>query len=137
MIFDAEHEVIGRVATKVAKAALLGEKVDVVNCEKGVITGNKKEVIERYKEKFKISSRVKGPFWQRRPDKFVRRLIRGMLPYGQERGRSAYKRIHCHIGIPESLKKEHIERIKTADVSKTHNLKYVTIADLCKQLGWK
>jgi len=137
MIFDAEHEVVGRIATRAAKAALLGEKVNIVNCEKAVITGDKKKIIETYKERFNISSRLKGPFWQRRPDKFVRRTVRGMLPYSQERGRSAYKRIHCHIGIPESLKKEHMEKIKKADVSKTHNLKYITIAELCKQLGWK
>ena len=32
MIINAEHEVIGRVASKAAKAALEGEKVDIVNC---------------------------------------------------------------------------------------------------------
>lgn len=137
MIINAEHEVIGRIATRAAKAALLGEKIDIINCEKAVITGNKKSLILAYKEKLEKGDMLKGPRTERRPDKFVRRIIRGMLPYKQAKGKEAYQRIHCYLGIPEKFKNEEIKSIDIADVSKTHNLKYLTIGQICKQLGWK
>jgi len=40
MIVDASNMILGRMVSYVAKKALLGEKVDIVNCEKAVITGN-------------------------------------------------------------------------------------------------
>jgi len=137
MIINAEHEVIGRIATRAAKSALLGEKIDIVNCEKAVITGNKKSLILAYKKKLQRGDMLKGPHHERRPDKFVRKIIRGMLPYKQSKGKEAYKRIHCHIGIPDEFKEEKIKSIDIADVSKTHNLKYLTVGQICKQLGWK
>ena len=137
MIINAEHEVIGRISTRAAKAALEGEQVNIVNCEKAVITGGKKAVILYYKEKFAIGDQLKGPFWQKRPDKFVRRIIRGMLPWKKARGQEAYRRVMCYIGIPEEFKGKEIRTIDAADVSKTHNLKYVTVGNLCKQLGGK
>ena len=51
MIIDASDMILGRLATYVAKKALLGEKVDIVNCEKAVITGNKKSIFEKYKQR--------------------------------------------------------------------------------------
>ena len=137
MIINAEHEVIGRIATRAAKAALEGEKVDIVNCEKGVITGNKKVVIQHYKEKIERGDPLQGPYWQKRPDKFVRRIVRGMLPWKRTRGREAFRRVMCYIGIPDEFKGKEIRTIDAADVSKTHNLKYITIGALCKQLGGK
>ena len=137
MIINAEHEVIGRIATIAAKADLEGEKVDIVNCEKGVITGNKNVTIKFYKEKMKRGDPLQGPYWQKRPDKFVRRIVRGMLPWKRARGREAYRRVMCYIGIPEEFKGKEIKTIDIADVSKTHNLKYLTIERLCRELGGK
>ena len=137
MIINADHEVIGRIATRAAKAALEGEQVNVVNCEKAVITGNKKDVIQHYKDKQKRGDPLKGPYWQKRPDRFVRRIIRGMLPWKKARGREAYKKVMCYVGIPDEFKNKEIKTIDVADVSKTHNLKYITIERLCKQLGGK
>ena len=37
MIIDAKNLVLGRMATVVAKEALLGEKIDIINCEKAVV----------------------------------------------------------------------------------------------------
>ena len=49
MILDATNLILGRMATAVAKKALLGEKIDIVNCENAVISGNKYQILERYK----------------------------------------------------------------------------------------
>ena len=91
-VYDADGMVIGRLASKVAKAALLGDRVVIVNAEKAIITGARRTVIEAYKEKFNIRTSYnprKGPFHHRRPDKLVRRIVRGMLPYPKPRGKAA------------------------------------------------
>ena len=37
---------------------------------------------------------------------FINKAIRGMLPYKQERGIKAYKRIKSFMGVPESYKNQ-------------------------------
>jgi len=41
-IIDGANTVMGRLASFVAKEALKGEEIKVVNCEQVIITGNKK-----------------------------------------------------------------------------------------------
>ena len=133
MIIDATDLILGRLATKVAKKALQGEKVDVTNCEKVVITGNKKEILGKYKAKRAMGQPRKGPVILRRPDMFVKRAIRGMLPYKQEKGRKALERIKCYLGEPEGKKGE---TIKEAHLNKLPNLKYLYVETICKELGY-
>ena len=38
MIIDATELIVGRFATVAAKKALLGERIDIINCEKAIIT---------------------------------------------------------------------------------------------------
>lgn len=138
-IFDAENIVVGRLGAKAAKAALLGDKVVIVNVEKAVITGERRTVIEAWKEKRNIRTAYnprKGPFHQRRPDRMVRKMIRGMLPWPRPRGRDALKRIHVFIGVPEEYADK--EKIVLED-SKYRSLtrKYITVGDLSHELGWR
>jgi large subunit ribosomal protein L13 len=133
MIIDAKNTIIGRLATIVAKKALLGEKIDIVNCEDAIITGKKDFLIARYQRK-KDMGTFKGPYQPKMADRFVRRIIRGMLPYKQEKGKNAYKRVMCYIGVPEELKDKQIGRIDSADISKVKNLDYMNIKDIIKKL---
>ncbi len=138
-IFDAENIVVGRLGTKAAKAALLGDKVVIVNIEKAIITGNRRTVIEAWKAKTNIRTSYnprKGPFHQRRPDKMVRKMIRGMLPWPRPRGRDALKRIHIFMGVPDEYTDK--EKIVLED-SKYRSLtrKYITVGDLSHELGWR
>ena len=135
MIIDAKDLIVGRLGTVVAKKALLGESIDIVNTEEAVMTGNKKEILERYHHKRERGQPRWGPFILRQEDRFVKRIIRGMLPYKQEKGDSAFKRIKCHIGVPEDLKEKKVETIKEAHIGKVPNLKYIKIKDICKELG--
>ena len=137
MIIDAKDSIIGRIATVAAKKALLGEKVDIVNCEEAVMTGDKKAILRRYREKRERGQPTKGPFIPRRPDMFVRRIIRGMLPYKQDKGRSAFERIMCYLGVPEEFKEKKLEIIEKANISKVPNLKYVKVGVVCKEMGGK
>ncbi|MBA3064002.1 50S ribosomal protein L13 [Candidatus Woesearchaeota archaeon] len=135
MIIDASDMILGRLATYIAKKALLGEKVDIVNCEKAVITGDKKSVFEKYKKKNERGSRpTKGPFMPKMPDRFVRRCIRGMLPYKQEKGIKAFRRVMCYIGIPDEFKDKKIEVIQDCNVSKVPSLKYVYVNEICSSM---
>jgi len=138
-IFDAENIVVGRLGAKAAKAALLGDKVVIVNIEKAIITGNRRTVIDAWKAKTNIRTSYnprKGPFHQRRPDKMVRKMIRGMLPWPRPRGRDALKRIHVFMGVPDEYADK--EKIVLED-SKYRSLtrKYITVGDLSHELGWR
>lgn len=135
MIINASDMILGRLASYVAKKALLGEKVDVVNCEKAVLTGNKKSVLADYKRRNERGSRpTKGPFMPKMPDRFVRRCIRGMLPYKQEKGIKAFKRVMCYIGIPDEFKDKKIETLDNFNVSKVTSLRYIYIGEICNLL---
>ncbi len=137
MIIDAENLIVGRFGTFVAKKALLGEKVDVVNCEKAVIVGKKEDILNRYKQKRDRRTVFKGPYLPRMPDRFVRRIIRGMLPHNKARGREAFKRIMCWISVPDKFKNEKIEKLKEYNVLNTKNIKFLEIGKICKFLGGK
>lgn len=136
MILDATNLIVGRFATQVAKKALLGEKVDVVNCENAVITGRRETVFEKYRSMSDKGRWSKGPFYPRRSDMFVRRIIRGMLPK-QDKGRQAFSRIMCHVGVPSQFKEQKVETFKNADVSKVPSLYYVNVSEIVKLLGGK
>ena len=138
MIIDATDLIMGRMAATVAKKAMLGEKIDIVNCEKAVITGTRKNVLENFKKKYDLGRNpYKGPFFPRASDRLIRRSIRGMLPYKKEKGEKAYKSIMCYVGIPEQFSGQKLETIAKANVSKLKNYKYITVGELSKQLGSK
>lgn len=137
MIIDATDSILGRLATVAAKKALLGEKIDIVNCEKAIVTGNKVQIFARYKQKKDQGIPLKGPYFQKMPDRMVRRAIRGMLPYKKEKGKKAFDNVMCYIGVPERFKSQKMNKIKEADVSKMPSLKYVYIKDISKFLGAK
>ncbi len=138
-IYDAENMVVGRLGTKVAKAAILGARVIIVNAEKAIITGDRRTLIEEWKGKRNIRTSyqpLKGPFHERRPDKMVRKMIRGMTSYPKPRGKEAYKRIHVFLGVPdEYAEQEKIVLEKARYRSLTR--KFITMADLSHELGWR
>ena len=135
MIIDANNLIVGRLGTLAAKKALLGEKVDIINCEKAVISGARENVFARYKQRRDRGVPKKGPFIPRMPDRFLRRQIRGMLPMEKARGREAYTRIICHIGVPEGFKGKATETVTKANADKLMTLKKVSVEDVCTFLG--
>ncbi len=70
-------------------------------------------------------------------DRFVRRAIRGMLPWDKTRGREAFKRIMCYTTVPEELQGKETITIEDASVKKLPTLKYVTVKEICQHLGGK
>lgn len=134
---DAKDLILGRIATFAAKRALEGENVNILNAEKAVVTGKKKAIFAKYKKRRDIGSTEKGPFFPRKPDRLVKRAIRGMLPYKKDRGRKALKKIKVYLGIPEKFKNQKLETIEKANIKKIKIPKYVKIEELSKWLGSK
>ena len=137
-IYNGEGMILGRMAAVIAKASLLGEEVNVVNCEKMVVSGRKTNTVAQEKQKRdRKGYPLKSAKFSKLPDRYVRRTIRGMVPWKQARGKEAYKRVMCYIGIPAGLADKEMITIKEASMKKLPTLKYITVGEVCKRLGGK
>ena len=134
-IINADELVLGRLATYVAKKALQGEKVIVVNAEKAVITGNEKSIKKEYKQKRDRGAFYKGPYFPRMPDRLVKRTIRGMINYKSDRGKKAFKNVRVYIGVPEEFANKEAKTIQSANFKKIKLPKYIRVSELCYWLG--
>ncbi len=137
-IYNGENMILGRLAAAVAKDALLGEEVAVINCEKVVISGRKsntfaRELQRRKRKGYPLKSQARS----RLPDRFVRRGIRGMLPWKTARGKEAFRRIMCYMGTPKNVDLKDVITLKNASAAKLPTLKYTTVGEVCTQLGGK
>ena len=138
-VIDATNAIVGRLAVHAAKLALKGETVKIINVEKAIMTGNRAFILSKYSRVRDERGQIRhGPYMDRRSDMFVRRIIRGMLPFEKKPGREAFRRVLCYIGSPHELKDAKHEALEAkANVSKLTNTKYITISELCKHLGAK
>jgi large subunit ribosomal protein L13 len=135
-IIDATGLLVGRLATRAAREAMHGRNVRVINCEKAAISGRKHMVIAQWKRRYGMGVPRKGPFVDRQPDKFVRRIIRGMLPHKTSRGRAAFALVMCYVGAPKEFGGKHVT-FEDAGVAKLPTTRHITIGELCRQLGGK
>jgi len=134
-VINAEGLILGRMTSIIAKRLLNGEEIVIVNAEKAVLSGKKKSKVTEAKEFLEVGSPKMGPFHPRRPDRIVRRTVRGMLPYRQPKGKQAYKRLKVFIGLPEEFKDQKMETIEAAQAKKL-TCPYFTIGEFAKELGW-
>jgi large subunit ribosomal protein L13 len=138
-IVDASNLILGRMASYVAKSALNGNRVVVLNAEHAVISGTKERVVARAKQKLKtrtLGNLEKSPTHPRKPDGYVRRVIRGMLPWKKPSGKDAFHRVRVYIGIPDEYKDRPGKKIADADASKLR-VPYITVARLSEEIrGW-
>jgi large subunit ribosomal protein L13 len=127
LVVDGANAILGRLASFVAKQALLGKTISVVNCDKVVISGNRRVVLEGYKEiRAKGGSSLKGPLFPTKPAAIVKRTIRGMLSHKQRRGATALKKIKCYEGLPKEYLESKIERAMQAKGIITISLKEIS-----------
>ncbi len=135
---DATNLIVGRLGTYVAKQALLGNVVNIFNCEKAVMTGRKEVIVEKYHHRIAETGQPqKGPFISRSPDRFVRRQFRGMLSHKKPRGQAAWKRILCYHGVPEEFKSKKLQTVDSANSKYKATMRIVRILDICETLGGK
>jgi large subunit ribosomal protein L13 len=137
-VYDGTNMILGRLACNVAKDALLGEDVVVVNCEKVIVSGKKEDVFAHYVQR---QNRKGYPLKSRKlprlSDRFVRKAIRGMLPWKQERGKTAFDKIMCHISVPAEFADKDLITVEVAHVKKLPNSRFVKVIDIVKHLGGK
>jgi len=132
--FDASNQVAGRLASATAKQLLKGDSVFIVNAEKAIVSGDKVYTENLYKEKQDRGDMYHGPFYPREPDKILRRIIRGMLPFHTARGREAFRRLRVYKSIPAELKGKKFE--KSVAESKVGS-KRMEIGEISVKLGVK
>jgi len=140
LYIDASNQVLGRLASIVAKKLLEGYRVIVVNVEKAVISGEKTRVIEGYKVLLKVKTHYNpeksGIRRPRNPINIFKRAVRGMLPMSQEKGRDAFKRLKVYTGVPSSLSNNTFIQFPEASASRLKN-RFVYVEEVAKALGWK
>ena len=126
-LIDGKGAILGRLASYVAKETLKGEEIVILNCDQIIITGNKKNIEEDFHEKrSRVGSSQKGPKHSKSSEKIVKRTIRGMLPEHRfGRGRDAFKRIKCYVGIPKEFQES-----KTIKAGKEKPNKFIIVKDI-------
>lgn len=135
---DATDQIAGRLSSKVAKLILSDKNVVVVNAEKALVSGSRTSVINQWKERLELGSKVNpiyGPIHPRRPDNILRRMVRGMVPRKKPKGASAMKRLRVYVGVPAAVKADKMTKFEDAKATRPVPV-YVTMADLSRSLGW-
>jgi large subunit ribosomal protein L13 len=111
-VIDAENVVLGRLATQVATLLRgkhkptfaphvdTGDFVVIVNAEKVVLTGNKRDQAFAYRHSGYpggLSKRSFGELLDTRPDRLVEKVVKGMLPKNKL-GRAQGKKLKVYAG---------------------------------------
>lgn len=135
MIINAEGLILGRLAAFAAKRLLEGETVRIINAERAVITGQREMVFKKYKDMRKRTNKDHGPFISRMPDKIIQRTVRGMLPYKQDRGKKALKRLRVFIGEPDKPLTGDKIHPEDMHIKNSSSIKYTSLKELSNWLG--
>lgn len=136
-IIDASNLILGRMASYVAKKALDGKTVVVINAERAIISGTKERVVARAKLKLKtrtLGNLEKSPTHPRKPDGYVRRVIRGMLPWKKTGGKNAFHRVKVYVGTPSEYQDRPSITFADANASRLR-VPYITVAQLSGEIG--
>ena len=130
IVFDAEGIVLGRVGSLAAKESLKGNEVAIVNCDKAIVSGSKKDIMQKALRFRRMGgSGLKGPRFVAVPNRYFKRKIRGMFPWQAPRGRQLWKDLRCYSSVPKELEKE-----KLVKLEKKKMQNYMTVKEICSLL---
>ena len=135
VIIDAKRLILGRMASIIAKRLLQGETIIIVNAEKAAISGRRLSRVRDAKTFLEVGHPRKGPYHHRRPDKIVRRTIRGMLPRKKPKGQQAFKRLKVYLDTPSELEDKEAQTLFEASAERL-KCPYVTVGEIAKEIGW-
>jgi large subunit ribosomal protein L13 len=138
MIVNAEGLVAGRLASKVAKAAINGEEVIIINAEKAILVGTESAIMPKFKQR--VDAAVKsnphmGPKYNRIPSMMLRRMIKGMLPNRKKTAEKLLKQITVYNSLTDKVDASKAETIKGVECNEKHDFMY--LGDVAKALGGK
>lgn len=136
-VIDAKGLIMGRLSSVVAKRLLAGEEIAIVNADKAIISGSKVTTLNEYKSIREMGTREFGPYFPKRPERILKRTVRGMLPYKRARGKDAMSRIRVYVGIPPEFKSEELTTIAEANMNRLSSNKYVELGEVSRRLGSK
>ncbi len=131
-IINAEDTIIGRLSSIVAKRLLLGEKIIIINAEKGLISGNPGTTANKYLQRYHMKTKsnpLKGPFYPRKPDQILKRTIRGMLPYRKSKGKDAYSRLRVYNNFPSIFQDKNVEILEETQLNNPKS-PYISLGEL-------
>ncbi|MFH0949464.1 MAG: 50S ribosomal protein L13 [Candidatus Aenigmatarchaeota archaeon] len=131
MIIDGKNAVLGRLAANTAKRLLSGEMITLVNADDIIISGNSKNIKEKYFARRARGSPQHGPFFPVNSDRIAYRAVRGMLPYKTLKGRAAVKRLKVFAGMPENLKNNKHETLEKTFIKS----RYIKLSELADSIG--
>ena len=137
IIVDGTNLLAGRLSSNVAKMLLQGNRVTIVNCEKIMISGSRKNIIQNYKGFLAVASILHpehGPYHPRRPDTMIAKMIRGMLPRKKPSGLAAHKRLRTYIGVPSEFRSSKKIILDNAKITRSV-ANYTSMSELAKEVG--
>ncbi len=128
-VIDGKGATLGRIASLVAKEALKGEEISVINCDNVIITGNFSAIKENFEiKRGRVGSGQKGPKHPATSEKIVKRAVRGMLPnHRAGRGKAALGRVKCYAKTPKEF-----ENSKTEKIGLTKKIKFSEVKEFVK-----
>jgi large subunit ribosomal protein L13 len=137
IVVDGNGHILGRLASKVAKLLLEGNRVVIVNAEKILLSGSRKSTLNEFLSKLEIKSRVNpeyGPYHPRRPENIVSRTVRGMLPMRKSKGALAYDRLKVFTGVPKEYEKVEKTTFPEAMAKKPISF-YISVGEVSQHLA--
>lgn len=141
VVVDGRGHLLGRLASKVAKELLNGQRVTVVRCEllmkSGSLFRNKLKWHEFLNKSINTNPR-RGFRHYKSPSRMFWRTVRGMLPHKTPKGSVALARLKVFEGIPFPY--DHKKRMVVPDALKIvrlrDNRKFTVLGDLAQLAGW-
>merc|ERR1719465_319579 len=141
IIVDGRGHLVGRLASKVAKEILRGQRVVVVRCEQLVLSGslfrNKLNYHEFLRKACNTNPRRQFKHF-RSPSRMFWRSLRGMTPHKTSRGKAALQRLKVFEGIPSPYDQK--KRMVVPEALKVVRMKahrnFCVFGDLAQMAGW-
>jgi large subunit ribosomal protein L13 len=140
IVVDGRGQILGRLASIIAKRLLEGKRVVVLNAQDIVVSGDPVMVIQSYKRtvlgvRSHYSHRLR-PKRPRSPIRLFKAAVKGMLPKKNRRGREALRRLRVYVGVPREYQNVEAIRFAEADASRLGR-SYVTLGRIARELGWR
>merc|ERR1712093_558889 len=142
VVIDGRGHLVGRLASKVAKELLRGQRVVVVRCEQLVLSGslfrNKITFHEFLRKACNTNPRRQFKHF-RSPSRMFWRSLRGMTPHKTSRGKAALQRLKVFEGIPYPYDQR--KRMVVPEALKAVRIKSFRrtclLGELASHFGWE
>jgi len=142
IVIDGRGHLVGRLASKVAKEILRGQRVVVVRCEALNLSGSQFRNNIKYHEFLNKSNNTnprRNFKHYKSPSRMFWRSLRGMLPHKTPKGKAALDRLKVFEGIPFPY--DHKKRMVVPEALKVLRMKShrnsCVLGDLAAQNGWR